>query len=145
FDAGYAFTPDDGKSFPFRDRGIGIPTLAQVLAAFPDTRVNIEIKDGRVQERVWESIVDAGATGRVLVAAGRSRDRSFFDRRPVATSAGEEELRMFIAQLRIGTILHVAGVDAFQIPDRWNGREIATAGFIAAARRRNVPVHVWTV
>ncbi len=36
-DAGYGFSADGGKTFPFRGRGIGqIPELPEVLAAFPD-------------------------------------------------------------------------------------------------------------
>ena len=34
-DAGHHFTPDGGQTFPFRGRVIGIPTLAEVLRAFP--------------------------------------------------------------------------------------------------------------
>jgi glycerophosphoryl diester phosphodiesterase len=36
-------------------------------------------------------------------------------------------------------------VDAFQVPDRWEGKPIATPQLIAAARARNLAVHVWTV
>ena len=33
FDAGYRFTPDRGETFPFRGRGVRIPTFEEVLAA----------------------------------------------------------------------------------------------------------------
>jgi glycerophosphoryl diester phosphodiesterase len=144
-DAGYTFTPDGGATYPFRGRGIGVPTLEEVLTASPRVRVNIEIKDGRAQERVWETIRSMAAEHRVLVAAGRTRDRVYFDRLPVAVSASEEELRLFIVQLRIGVIAHIPAVDAFQVPDSWDGRDIPTPDFIAAAKARNLPVHVWTV
>jgi glycerophosphoryl diester phosphodiesterase len=44
-DIGYGYTSDGGKSFPFRGKGIGMmPTLAEVLAAFPDNRLLINVK-----------------------------------------------------------------------------------------------------
>ena len=43
-DAGYTWTADGGQSFPFRGLGITIPTLEEVLAAFPNVRLNIDIK-----------------------------------------------------------------------------------------------------
>jgi glycerophosphoryl diester phosphodiesterase len=144
-DAGYRFTPDGGQSYPFRDRGIGISTLREVLTTFPDARVNIEIKDGRAQEAVWEAISQADALDRVLIAAGSSRNRARLTGYPVPISAGREDLQRFIAQLRIGVIVYTPGVDALQIPDRWGGRQLVTPELVSAARARNLPVHVWTV
>lgn len=144
-DAGHRFTPDGGATYPFRGRGIGIPTLAEVLDATPGARINIEVKDGRAQQRVWEVVVEAGAADRVLIAAGRTRDRAYFNRLPVAKSAGEGELRLFIGQVGLGVVLHTPGVDAFQVPDRWDEREIPTPRFVSAARALNIAVHVWTV
>jgi glycerophosphoryl diester phosphodiesterase len=43
-DAGYAFTPDNGQTYPYRGMGIQIPTLDEVLEAFPDQYYLIEIK-----------------------------------------------------------------------------------------------------
>jgi glycerophosphoryl diester phosphodiesterase len=45
FDIGYGYTADGGRSFPFRGKGIGMmPTLDEVLAAFPDKRLLINVK-----------------------------------------------------------------------------------------------------
>ena len=44
-DVGYGYTADGGESFPFRGLGVGLmPTLDEVLAAFPDKRFLINIK-----------------------------------------------------------------------------------------------------
>jgi len=43
-DAGHRFTADDGASFPFRGRGVRIPTLREVFEACPAVRVNLELK-----------------------------------------------------------------------------------------------------
>lgn len=34
-DAGYRFSPDGGSSYPYRGRGLRIPTLAEVYDEFP--------------------------------------------------------------------------------------------------------------
>ena len=43
-DAGYHFTRDVGRTFPYRGRGITIPTLEQALATFPAVPIILEIK-----------------------------------------------------------------------------------------------------
>lgn len=42
-DAGYRFTAD-GRSYPFRGRGIGICTLEEALLSLPQQRFNIDLK-----------------------------------------------------------------------------------------------------
>lgn len=44
-DIGHGYTADGGKTFPFRGKGVGMmPSLAEVLAAFPDRRFVINVK-----------------------------------------------------------------------------------------------------
>ena len=44
-DIGYGYTADNGKTFPFRGKGIGqMPTLSEALADFPDKRLLINVK-----------------------------------------------------------------------------------------------------
>ncbi|MFP2909905.1 glycerophosphodiester phosphodiesterase [Pyxidicoccus sp. 3LFB2] len=43
-DAGFHFSPDGGRTFPFRGQGARIPTLREVLRAFPAVRLNVELK-----------------------------------------------------------------------------------------------------
>jgi glycerophosphoryl diester phosphodiesterase len=145
-DAGYRFSADGGRTHPYRGRGVTIPTLAQVLDALPGMRVNVEIKDGRAQERVWEVVHAARATGRVLIAAGVTANRARFARYPGAVSASGTDLRAFYLAHR----LHLAhrtrlGVDAFQMPERYGGRQVLSPRLVAEAHARNVAVHVWTV
>lgn len=44
-DIGYGYTADGGNTFPFRGKGIGMmPTLAEVLATFPNKQLLINVK-----------------------------------------------------------------------------------------------------
>lgn len=49
-DIGYGYTADGGQTFPLRGTGVGMmPTLPEVLAAFPDQRFVIHDKDGGLE------------------------------------------------------------------------------------------------
>ena len=42
-DAGYRFSADGGRTFPFRGQGLRIPTLEEGLKVFPGARFNLEL------------------------------------------------------------------------------------------------------
>jgi glycerophosphoryl diester phosphodiesterase len=49
-DVGYRYTPDGGKTYPLRGSGVGMmPTLEEVLAAFPDKKMIIHQKDQSIR------------------------------------------------------------------------------------------------
>lgn len=52
-DAGYTFTQDGGKTFPFRGKGVQLCTLDEALKTCPDERFNIDLKSKNIE------IVDA--------------------------------------------------------------------------------------
>jgi glycerophosphoryl diester phosphodiesterase len=145
-DTGYRFTPDGGRTHPFRDRGVGISTLDEVLEALPGTRLNVEIKDARAQQGVLRAIRRHGAEHRVLIASGRRRCRTRFRDYAGPQSAPAEELAGFLLMLRAGLPhLFRPRTDAFQVPETWHGRRVVDPAWVRAAHSRNVPVHVWTV
>ncbi|MHB8872253.1 MAG: glycerophosphodiester phosphodiesterase [Myxococcaceae bacterium] len=69
-DAGFRFTPD-GKGFPFRGKGVRIPTLREVLRAFQEMRLNIEVKPGSggLEQAFAELIRAEKAVNRVCVGS----------------------------------------------------------------------------
>ena len=72
-DAGHTYTPDGGRTWPFRGRGVRIPTLREALRAFPTLRFNIELKpDVPGAEDVFLRVLrEEGALGRVCVGSER--------------------------------------------------------------------------
>ena len=49
-DIGYGYTHDDGRTYPFRGKGVGrMPTLVEVLQTFPDEKFWIDHKDGSME------------------------------------------------------------------------------------------------
>ncbi|HET7232410.1 MAG TPA: glycerophosphodiester phosphodiesterase [Longimicrobium sp.] len=145
-DAGYRFTPDDGKTFPYRGTGVGLSTLREVLEAFPHTRVNVEIKDTRAQQSVWDTVHELHAVHRVLIAAGDRNNRSRFRSYGGAQSAGRQDMMAFYGlHLARATRLWTPTVDAFQMPEEHGGRQVLTPRMLAQVQARNVAVHVWTI
>jgi len=72
-DAGCRFTPDRGKTFPYRGKGIGIPTLAEVLDALPNARFLFEMKGAAgIADATVRIIQQANAVERVALASFNS-------------------------------------------------------------------------
>jgi glycerophosphoryl diester phosphodiesterase len=149
-DAGFRWSPDNSNSFPLRDKGITIPTLAEVFRAFPDTRMNIEIKSSQVNtiQDFCRTIRDHGMAENVMVACFDSGKLGEFRSvcPEVATSAGASEAVMFYWLQR--TQLESAyspSAHALQIPEAYRDRQITTRRFLDAAHARNMRVHVWTI
>ncbi len=149
-DAGYRYSPDNGHSFPYRGRGIKIPTLREVLTAFPDARVNIEIKQATppIEEAVARLIEETGAQDRVLVVSSddgvMKRFRHLMPN--VATGASAGEVRSFYLLQRFGLGAFYRPVaNALQVPDRSGEVQLVTPRFVAAAHAQGMKVHVWTI
>ncbi len=153
-DAGHRFLDGDGEP-AFRGRGITVPTLDEVLAAFPDTRFTVEIKTGTVQEALDAIIRRHDASQRVIIAGMDHHEQARFRDYDGARSAPTRTVRAFYILHR----LHLAGLwprgaDVFQVPELipYDANEgdpgsyrLVTPRFVRDAAVRGVPVHVWTV
>lgn len=74
-DVGYGYTADGGKTFPFRGKGVGMmPTLGEVLAAFPQQRllINVKSRDPSEGERLAAVLnkLPAGRRAQIMVYGG---------------------------------------------------------------------------
>ena len=149
-DAGYRWTADQGLSFPFRGRGITVPTLSEVLVAFAETPLITEIKEKRpeVSQSVCDMLGQHGRLARVLVASVHAGVLERFRQvcPGVATSAGPSEALWFYLLSRAGLAsLYSPATQALQVPVTFRGLTVVSRGFVAAAHARNLTVAVWTV
>jgi len=98
-DAGYRWSPDNSNSYPLRNKGISIPTLAEVFNAFPAARINIEIKSSQVNTvpDLCRIIREHKMADKVMVACFDSGKLGEFRSicPEVATSAGASEAVIF--------------------------------------------------
>jgi glycerophosphoryl diester phosphodiesterase len=144
-DAGYRFSPDRGRTFPFRHAGVAVPTLAEVLRAFPEIPLLIDIKEYRAQEAVRDVLLQERAADRCALASEDIAALSGFGSLPFTRAASSRE----ISTLYWGSILRrlpaAAQYRLLSVPARYRGLRIPTKSFVTAARGLGCPVHVWTV
>jgi glycerophosphoryl diester phosphodiesterase len=149
-DAGFKFTMDHGRTFPYRGKGLRIPTLNEVLEAFPDMGITVEMKPTRsgVAEALAEKLRAHHAESRVIAASHEQELLSRFrELAPdVATSFSKDEVRDFLGRLRSGAMdgYRPPGV-AFQVPEYKGLRRVVSKAVIDAVHAFGVEVHVWTV
>lgn len=128
-----------------------IPTLSSVLAAFPQARFNIDIKDEAAVIPVSQVITTQSAQHRVLISSFNSRRRrQVVDNCPgVATSASTQQFAPAFIGALLGQqwLVNMAlkDCDAVQIPARALGISTVTPRLIRAYHRAGVEVDVWTV
>jgi glycerophosphoryl diester phosphodiesterase len=144
-DAGVRFSPDRGVTFPFRDSAVRIPTLGEVLWAFPRMPILIELKEPEAQEPVRRVLVQEDAVARCVAASERTDAVQAFREAPFSSGAsGPEIAALYRAQL-LRRRLPVPGYDLLSVPLRHRGLPVPTRRFVAAARSLGCPVHVWTI
>lgn len=124
-----------------------IPLLADVLAAFPDTPMNIEVKqpDPPMVEAFFAVLDAHAARDRVLVAAENH------DIMLAIRAFAPDAVTGFSSREVLGFILEGSNADyrppgfALQVPETFDAMPIVTEAFLERARRLGVQVHVWTV
>ncbi len=144
-DAGYRWSPDGGKTFPYRGRGLRVPAFEEVLERVPATRMVVEMKQFAPPSAaaLCALIRRAGMQRKVLVASfADDALRAFRNACPeVATSMSALEARLFAALQG----LYVPAAVALQVPDRMGDTVLVTPELLATARGRNLKLHAWTV
>ncbi|WP_303797733.1 glycerophosphodiester phosphodiesterase [Alicyclobacillus macrosporangiidus] len=147
-DFGYRFTLD-GRTFPYRGRGIRMLTLRELLTRFPEARFNIDIKpkDPPSLAQFVREVVECRAERRVFAASFHhkvlNRLRRIYPQ--LATGASPCEAMAALARLHAGVGLGRVKYKALQVPPRVRGIPWLTERWLERAHRSGLPVHVWTV
>ena len=84
-DAGYAFSPDGGLTYPFRGTGIVIPTLEELLSRWDDVYLNIDAKAYEIStDCLVRDIVSDALPNQIQVGVGACVLRKSTDRQIAA-------------------------------------------------------------
>jgi len=149
-DAAYDWSPDDGKTFPYRGQGIQVATLREIFQAFPDMRMTIEIKKTNISmaKSFCALIREYKMQDKVLVASFHDeRLREFRAECPeVATSSAKNETTVFVLLTKV----YLGGFYSpkfysLQVPEESGGITVMTPAFVRAAHARNLAVEPWTI
>lgn len=150
-DAGYRFTPDAGKTYPYRGQGTTIPTLEEALAIDPNVRLNLEIKQRTpsMLRTLARRIDDLRCHDRVLVASAMDDVRVAFRKLTgarIASSPGGVGVFKFWLAVRTGVHKRMRfDFDALQVPVTFGSLRVVDERFIEAAHHHGIHVHVWTI
>jgi glycerophosphoryl diester phosphodiesterase len=128
---------------------VGVPSLADVLARYPDVRVIVEMKVNRPElaAAVIGVVRDAGAVERVCLGSfGRRVLRAARAIEPrIATSAAREEVRWWLYRSWCRWPVTRVGYSGFQVPEVSGRTRVISPRFVDYAHRAGLGVQVWTV
>jgi glycerophosphoryl diester phosphodiesterase len=156
-DAGYGYTADGGQTFPFRGQGIGqIPSLAQVLRAFPRGQFVINQKDRSraTTQRIAQALDAERAAGRVCLMATTELNARYLDTPPAqherCIMANREQIKRCLVDYLgtgwLGTLPASCVGQTLTLPD-WALMRVLwgwPGTFIARVRASGGQVFVWT-
>lgn len=149
-DAGFRFSPDQGRTFPFRGRGVRIPMLVEVLRAFPSIRLNIDLKPETSgveaafaqlvrRERAAERICCGSELDQVAarVASALPEACLFYPR---------DALAAFVLSVRSGEAPPLDDRYAvLDMPLEFGGMRLVDADLVRAAEETARWINVWTI
>lgn len=150
WDAGFGFDPEGKKEFPYRGKGVTIPTLEEVLTHFPETPFCLEIKDKEreVVKKVLEVIRPLRRKGSLLIGSfhGKiARELRRLAGPPMEGVLSEDEVACAYLGFRFG-------FGKFSSPSRYAFLPPAKYGFrfdrpewIDFLHRQGVRVFYWTI
>lgn len=147
-DAGYNYS-SGGGTYPYRGIGVVVPTLTEVLEAFPNVPWALEIKqsDPPIARQVVDTIEDLGRTHDVGLA-------SFIDITIAEVRAANPDM---LTALTAGEMVRFVTLDdgseseyeppglLIQAPLGSGGSDVLSADQLERAHRLGMRVHVWTL
>jgi glycerophosphoryl diester phosphodiesterase len=134
---------------PFRGQRLGIPRLADVLDRYPALPVIVEIKGERpdVVPTIIDVLRKSRRPGRFVVGgfshAVLQAVRDIAPEYPTSASKPEVEAAIRRSYFRIRP--RRTGYAVFQVPYRFQGRQIFSAPFVRTVTRAGVPFQSWII
>ncbi|WP_335872780.1 glycerophosphodiester phosphodiesterase [Bacillus sp. 2205SS5-2] len=150
FDAGYDFVGSEGD-FPFRGKGVNIPSIADVLNQFGHMPMVIELKenDELLADQVSEMLNRFNLKDNVLIVSFYDEISNYFYEKnngEIGMSTPSNISRNFILlhKFFLGN-LYPLKEKALQLPTQSGVLDLTTKRLIADAHERNIAVHYWTI
>ena len=143
-----------------RDEQVFLATsLEELLVAFPESRVNVEIKQSgdlgiRALREVLRLLDQYDAFDRVVVASFHEEIYDEFQRLQKAgevpgefmySPAYDAATAFFVLQLLKLDLFFPDDLCVFQLPTEQYGLDLATRSMVWSANRNNMAVHCWTI
>ncbi len=149
-DAAYDWSADGGQSFPLRGTDVRVPALEEVLAAFPEARMMIDIQQEApaLGMPLCTLLAAHNMQQKVLVAAISAVAIQDFRKAcpQVATAASQRETTNFyLLNLMFVGAAYSPPFAVLQVPEKRSGLQLITPTFTSTAHLKQLRLHVWTV
>lgn len=145
FDAGYHFTTDGGRTFPWRDRGVRAPMFDEVLETVRELPMIIELKTSTATELVRTAIARHNIGHRVVVAGFDSRAVHPLRGAGFPLGATTNDSIRLLPRAFLGKASPPLPFQTVNIPPTWKGMPVPFRLLTKSLRTTSTPVHVWTI
>lgn len=145
-DAGARFTSDGGRTFPWRDRGVVIPTVDEVVEALPSTLpLIVELKTPAASAALHAAVVRHGLQKRVIVVGFEAASTRPLRGHGFALGASTPDVVRLLLPSLFRRPIPTPWYQALCIPPSHNGIPLPIAAIARAVRKAGVVSHIWTV
>lgn len=150
YDAGYTFTKDGGRTFPFRGRGIRLCTLDEALKACPGQRFNVDLKSRNtaIVDEYIRVVRENRAEDRICCASFHLRNLKLVRKKApdLLTSITTLEVVPLLLRQKLGLLPRsFKRKIIFQVPRAQWGIKVITPEFVKQMHKRDAVVMVWTI
>lgn len=143
-DAGARFTPD-GRTFPYRSRGLRVPTLDEVLTELVDVPLLIEIKTSRASVETRRVIERHGAEARCVVESFDATAIAPFRGSRIAVGASSADVTRLLPRVVTRRPVTSLPYAVMCVPRYLRGIRVPIASLVRLTRPAGCLVHVWTI
>lgn len=149
-DFAYNWSPDGGKTYPYRGQGVGVYTLEEMFSDFPTLRYGIEIKQTTTEAatKFCATIKKYNYEDKVLVSSVTQPNMDVFRKAcpTVATSATDPEATKFFVLQKLDLVgLYKPKFSSLQVPGKQGSLSIASKAFSGNAHHLGLKVINWTI
>jgi len=145
-DAGARFTSDRGGSFPWRDRGVVIPSFDEIVESLPSTLpMIVELKTPAASAALHAAIVRHGLQKRVIVAGFEPASTQPLRGQGFALGASTPDVARLLLPAVLRRTVLAPWYQALCIPPTHNGIPLPIGALARAVRDVAVVTHIWTI
>jgi len=144
-DAGAQFTRDGGRTFPYRKKGIRVPTLEDVLTELADVPLLFEIKTAQASAATRRVIEQHGAESRCVIESFDTRALEPFRGSRIAIGASRADAARLLHRIVTRRPVRSLPYSVMCLPPRFRGVPLPLASLVRLTQPAGCLVHVWTI
>ncbi len=145
-DAGASFSTDGGQTYPWRGRGVTIPTFDEVVEVLPsDMPCIIELKTASATAPLLSALKRHGMQRRVIVAGFDTASTQPLRHEGLTLGASTADVTGLLLPSLLRRSIPRTHFRALCIPTLYRGIPLPIAAMVRAVRAAGIVTHVWTI